>query len=226
MTGTLYGVGVGPGEAELMTLKAVRIIRACELIAVPKSGDGERVALNIAKSAVPEVEEKELLELSMPMTRDKALLEKSHREAADLVCEKLREGKNIAFLTLGDPTVYSTYIYVHNLVKKQGFEPVIVPGIPSFCAVAARLSTSLTEASQPLHIIPASYEGTEDYLSLTGTKVLMKTGKSLEKVREMLKEKGLYENARMVQNCGMADEKVYEKLDDADAGYFSIIVVK
>jgi precorrin-2/cobalt-factor-2 C20-methyltransferase len=120
MTGTLYGVGIGPGDPELMTLKAVRIIRDCSVIVVPKSGDGERVALNIAAQAVPELGDKQLVELDMPMTRDPERLRTSHKAAADTIAGFLADGLDVAFITLGDPTIYSTYIYVHRLVGDRG----------------------------------------------------------------------------------------------------------
>ena len=115
------------------------------------------------------------------MIRDGDKLKESHDKAARTVTAALEKGKDIAFLTLGDPSIYSTYIYIHTRVSAQGYETEIVPGIPSFCAAAARLNEGLTEASEALHIIPASYEGTEEALSLKGTRVLMKSGKSHRK---------------------------------------------
>lgn len=228
MTGILYGVGIGPGDPELLTLKAVATIRACDIIAIPKSGDGDRVAYNIALQAVPEMKNKEIMLLDMPMTRDKEILRASHQSAAKRIGSVLDQGQSVAFLTLGDPTVYSTYIYVHKLIKELGYHPVIIPGVTSFCAVAARLSDSLTEASEPLHIIPGSYDCLEECIDLPGTKVLMKTGKSLPKVKKLLNDRGLLGVTKMVQNCGMSNETVYETMTDMnqESGYFSILVVK
>jgi precorrin-2/cobalt-factor-2 C20-methyltransferase len=228
MTGTLYGVGIGPGDAELMTLKAVRIIKACPIIVVPKSGDGERVALSIAAQAVPELNEKQVVELDMPMTRDTVRLRASHETAADTVAGFLCSGIDVAFLTLGDPTVYSTYIYVHRIVRSRGYPAEIIPGVPSFCAVSAKLDDCLVETSQPLHIIPGSYGTLDESLTLKGTKVLMKCGKSFPAVRQKLRTLGLADNARMIENCGFETQRIYHNLDDADdnAGYFSVIVVK
>jgi precorrin-2/cobalt-factor-2 C20-methyltransferase len=228
MTGTLYGIGIGPGDPELMTLKAVRLINNCPVIAIPKSGDGERVALSIAAQAIPELWEKQLVELDMPMTKDKEVLRKSHTSAAATVIGYLCEGKDVAFLTLGDPTVYATYIYVHRIVKDKGYQTEIVPGVPSFCAVAAKLGDCLVETSQFLHVIPGSYGNLEEALSLKGTKVLMKCGKSFPQVRERLRVLGLSGQAKMIENCGFANERVHDTLDSADdnAGYFSVIVIK
>lgn len=228
MTGTLYGIGVGPGDPELMTLKAVRLIEQCDLVAVPKSGDGEGVAKQIAQKAVPYFDKKELIEVSMPMTRDPQVLEQSHQAAAEQIEGYLKEGKSVAFLTLGDPAIYSTYIYVHKKVQQNGFPVEMVPGVPSFCAVAAKLNVSLAEAAQPLHIIPASYQGVEEGLEWSGPKILMKTGRSMKKVKELLDEKGLMDKAKMVQKCGMEGEEIYQSMRDVDenSSYFSVIVVK
>jgi precorrin-2/cobalt-factor-2 C20-methyltransferase len=227
MSGTLYGVGVGPGDPELLTIKALRIINEADVIALPKTDEAEIVAFNIAKQAV-DLSEKQILELYMPMTRDKQKLNEHHDKAAEQLVEILKQGKNIAFLTLGDPSIYSTYIYLHKRVLQKGFNVQLVAGVPSFCAVAAKLNTSLCEGSQPLHIIPASYKGSDEYLDWNGTKVLMKTGKSFESTRNALAKKELLNNSRMVECCGMPNEKVYNDLNDVNekASYFSIIVVK
>lgn len=224
----LYGLGVGPGDPELMTLKAVRLIEACDIIAVPRSGQTVNVAYTIAKGAVPNFEEKYIVELDLPMTRDQQKLEDSHQAAAEQVMRWLDEGKNVAFLTLGDPTIYSTYAYIHRLVKSKGYSTEIVPGIPSFCAVAARLNDSLTEAEEALHVIPASYTGVEEALNLKGTKVLMKSGKSIPEIKNLLKEMPQQPTVKMVERCGMEGERVFENIEEIDenASYFSVIIVQ
>lgn len=228
MTGTLYGVGVGPGDAELITLKAVRIIRESAVIAVPKSGDGERVAFSIASRAIPELEAKQILEVDMPMTKDPVRLRASHLSAAEKIIALLKTGKNVSFLTLGDPTIYSTYIYVHRIVREKGYQAEIIPGVPSVCAVSAKLGDALVETSEPLHIIPGSYGSLQESLVLAGTKVLMKSGKSFPEVKSALSSLDLLDSAKMVVNCGMDSEKVFASLAETDdtSGYFSVIVVK
>ncbi|MBN7771903.1 precorrin-2 C(20)-methyltransferase [Clostridium aminobutyricum] len=225
---TLYGLGVGPGDPELMTLKAVRLIQECDIIAVPKSGQSINVAYTIAKKAVPDFEQKHIVELDLPMTRDQQKLEQSHEAAAKQVTDWLDEGKNVAFLTLGDPTIYSTYAYIHKLVKGKGYPTEIVPGIPSFCAVSARLNDSLTEAEEELHVIPASYTGVEEALNLRGTKVLMKSGKSISEIKQLLKKKPDQFTVKMVERCGMEGERVFDSIDqiDENASYFSVIIVR
>lgn len=225
MAGRLYGIGVGPGDPELMTLKAARLIRESGCIAVPGEEPRESVAYRIAAAAVPELKDKELMGVWMPMTKDERLLRESHQKGADQVIARLEEGKQVAFLTLGDVSVYSTYLYIHRLVEEAGYEAELVSGIPSFCAAAARLGIGLVEKAESLHVIPASYP-VEEALLLSGTKVLMKSGRQIGKVKAAILERGL--PAVMVENCGMDGERVYRRPEDfnENAGYYSLIIVK
>jgi precorrin-2/cobalt-factor-2 C20-methyltransferase len=224
MSGILYGVGVGPGDPELLTLKAVRIIKESDIIVVPGENPTESVSYQIASGAI-DLTNKEVVAVSMPMTKDHGLLEKSHQEATQRVMEYLKEGRQVAFLTLGDPTVYSTYIYIHKRILASGGKAVIISGITSFCAAAALVNDSLVEKAGPLHVIPASY-GIEEALKLPGTKVLMKAGKKIAAVKQIIKEQNLH--AVMIENCGMENEKIYEGTDNINenAGYYSLIIVK
>ena len=139
MKGRWYGVGVGPGDPELMTLKAVRILRECSVVAIPHSEKERCAAYQIAAQAAPEIEEKTILYLPMPMTRDRDRLDRSHQEAAARTAAVLDEGRDVAFITLGDSTVYSTCLYVMGRLQEQGYETELINGVPSFCAAAARL---------------------------------------------------------------------------------------
>lgn len=225
MKGKLYGVGVGPGDPELLTLKAMRLIKEADIIAVPGEDPRESVAYKIVKGAWENLEEKMLLPVSMPMTKDPEKLERVHDEGAEKIRLLLEEGKQVVFLTLGDPTVYSTYLYIHKRITAMGYETEIVSGIPSFCAVAARLNTGLVEKAEQLHVIPASYQ-IEDALKLPGTKVLMKAGKKMKQVKEQLlldQQEGM-----MIENCGMPEEKIYRSVEEIPetAGYYSLIIIK
>jgi len=225
MYGTLFGVGIGPGDPELLTLKAVRVIQDCPVIAVPGRRKEDTVAFQIASQAIPNLCDKECIEIEMPMTKKKEILVQHHQKGAAQVMNYLKEGKSVAFLTLGDPTVYSTYLYIHKYVNREGYPTEIVNGIPSFCAVAARLNMGLVEQTEMLHVIPASYQ-IEDALKVPGIKVLMKAGKKLIHVKEMLRDHDC--EVVMIENCGMRNEKIYYGLDEIpdDAGYYSSIIVK
>ena len=228
MQGKLYVVGVGPGDPELLTLKALRLIKENEVIAVPGKEIQASVAYQIVKGAYEELDEKTLIPVAMPMTKDPQVLKANHDKAADQVESYLKEGKNVVFLTLGDTTVYSTYLYVHKRILERGYEAEIVSGITSFCAVAARLNMGLVEADQPLHVIPATYKAQEmdEILKLPGTKVLMKTGKKMKQVKESIEKSG--QKAVMIENCGMPSEKIYRSAEEIpeDSGYYSLIIVK
>ena len=161
----------------------------------------------------------------MPMISEKEKLKNIHDMDADAVAGILERGMDVVFLTLGDPTVYSTCMYVHKRLKKKGYSTELVPGIPSFCAASARMDISLAENRQELHILPASYQ-IEKGLELPGTKVLMKAGRKIADVKKILIEKGM--EAEMVENCGMENERVYLSAEEIpeQAGYYSLLIVK
>ena len=223
--GILYGVGVGPGDPELLTLKAQRIISQADVIAVPDKGAGEKTALQIIGGLA---DGKPLLYCAAPMVRDQEQLEAAYTENARRIAAILEEGKSVAFITLGDPTIYSTYLYTHRKVLERGYEAKIIPGVPSFCAVAAALGAGLCEGGQRLMIIPASHQDINDCLEVNANYVFMKAGRETGKLRDALAKRGLLDRAAMVENCGMDTERVYPQFAsaDADSGYFSVVVVK
>lgn len=262
MNGRFYGVGVGPGDPRLMTILAVETIRSCPVIAVPLRGSERGVAYQIARGMIDDLDAKVCVGFHVPMSKDRNVLTEAYQRAAADIIEKLREGKDVACLTLGDPTIYSSYIYLHRIVQASGFHTEIISGVPSFCAVSAKLGDSLVDRDEQLHVIPSSYgvhrslqqtqaadsENEDDSeifdaamheqfahessatlasaLKLPGTKVLMKAGAEIGAVKELLRQESC--SCRMVENCGMPDEKVYECLEDIPekAGYYSVIVVK
>lgn len=238
--GTLYCVSTGPGDPELMTLKAVRITKECPVLALSvdatrrdresmEAGDEKSlkkncIAYRIASGAVDGLEKKECLYLSMPMSKDKELVKKCHEEAMEQVIACLKQGKSVAWLTLGDATVYASSMYVAQMVKEQGFDIQVISGVTSFCAAAARLGKSLVSGREELHVIPSSYH-IEDALSYSGTKVLMKAGSRMGDVKTLLKQKNM--EASGVEYCGMEQEKLYENTEqlDENAGYYTVLIV-
>ncbi|HHV08834.1 MAG TPA: precorrin-2 C(20)-methyltransferase [Clostridiales bacterium] len=225
MAGKLYGVGVGPGDPELLTLKAVRLISECDIIALPSKNKETCVAYQIALGAYPGLEGKEYILLEYPMTKDKLILEESRRRNEEKIVGKLEEGKVIVFLTLGDPTIYSTYMYLDKKVRAGGYEAEIVSGIPSFCAIGATLGISLGEAEEEIHIIPATY-GVSQVFELPGTKILMKAGNKLQEIKELAREKECQVFA--IENCGMKEEKIMRGIDKIpdSTGYYTTVIIK
>ena len=118
--GIAYGVGVGPGDPEEMTLKAVRLIREGDVIAVPGKDPKESVAYKIAVQSVPELAEKELIAIDMPMVKDRAKIEENHRKGAEIIKEILDTGKNLVYITLGDSTIYCTFTYLQHYLEADG----------------------------------------------------------------------------------------------------------
>lgn len=225
MRGIAYGVGVGPGDPELMTFKAARLIRDNEVIAVPGKTAEDSVAYKIAFGAVPEIAEKTLVPVFMPMVRDRAKLTEEHRKGAKLLEQYLEQGKNVVYLTLGDPTIYCTFSYLQHILEEDGYEVRLVSGVTSFCAAAARLNIPLTEWNEPLHVIPASHK-TSEPLDLPGTYVLMKSASHMKETKDLLIASG--RKTCCVENCGMENEKVYRTAEEIpdDAGYFSLVISK
>ena len=224
--GTFYGVGVGPGDPELLTLKAVRVLESCPVLAAPQTASGEMTALSIARQVV-DLEGKTLLPLFFTMSRDKERQRAAHREAAEAVRLHLERGQDVAMAILGDVSIFSTYCYLMDILKGEGFPCVMVPGVPSFCAVAARLGRSLTEANTPLHILPGGGEGPGESLDLPGTKVLMKSGRNYPQMLEELERRDWLDQAGMVENCGLPGERIFPTLEEKpeSSGYFTTIIL-
>ena len=223
--GTAYGVGVGPGDPELMTLKAARLIRDNDIIAFAGRDVKESAAYWIAASAVPEIKDKVLVPVHMPMVRDRKRMEEEHRKAALVLKQFLDQGKNVVYLTLGDPTIYCTFSYLQHILEAEGYPVVLVSGVTSFCAAAARLSMPLTEWDEPLHVLPAAHM-TDEKIERAGTYVLMKAASRMKETKQMLKKNG--REAAAVLNCGMEDELVCRSIEEIpdDAGYFTLLVSK
>ncbi len=224
--GIAYGVGVGPGDPELMTLKACRLIRENDVIAVPGKVPQDAVAYKIAVKAVPELADKELIAIDMPMVKDREVLKKSHAEAAAMIEGILDTGRNVVYLTLGDSTIYCTFSYIQHILESDGYGVELVSGIPSFCAAAARLGTSLAEWNEPMHVIPALHNTSEGSLKWPGNYVLMKSANKMPEVKKVLASSGY--DVLAAENCSMENEKLYRSVDEIPdkAGYFTLIIAK
>lgn len=249
-TGIFYGVGVGPGDPDLMTLRALKLIRQADCLAVPCSEQGrDSLALSIVQSQLSEVEwqQKEMIDLVFPMTHNRTLLQQSHQVAANQVQAYLRAGKSVVFITLGDPGLYSTFQYVAKLVQATGLRTELVPGVPAFCAVAARAGVSLTEKGQRLALlaVPGNAADLLPLLLQFDTLVLMKAGQKMATIRDALdlataadalaaETTGLagksgsrvQYNAIAVDRCGLPGEQVASINQDSSFSYFTTVIIK
>ena len=224
--GTFYTLGVGPGDPELLTRKACRILSGCPVIAAPRTASGEMLALDIAKGAV-DLTGKEILPLEFAMARQVSARQAGYRKAAEQIAAVLESGRDVAMVNLGDVSVFATAYYILERIREDGFETLMAPGVTSFSAVAARLGWSLTEMETPLHIIPASAD-LDRALQLPGTKVLMKSGSAIHETVQALERAGLLDRAALVADCGLPTEQVYRDLRKLpeNLSYFATIIVQ
>ena len=229
--GRLYGIGVGPGDPKLMTLQALEVIRSCDLIILPAVTKEECYAYRIVEQVCPEIASMPLLCMPFPMIKDAQKLELAHTRIYAAIEESLRQGQIVGMLTIGDPSVYSTYLYMHRRAQNAGWQAQIINGVPSFCAVAARLGIALGEKQQEIHIIPAAYD-VADTFAFHGTCIYMKSGRKLEELIRVLQKYEETSGQKMkvygVSNCGMDNEKVYHSLQELQeaAGYLTTVIVK
>lgn len=224
--GTAYGVGVGPGDPELMTLKACRMIRENSCIAVPvlneEDAPEESAAYRIAVKAVPELAEKEVTALCMPMAEDSAELARCHRRAADSIESILREGGNLVYLTLGDPCIYCSFTYLQEILERDGFRTSLVNAVTSFCAAASALNVPIAAGGEDIHIIAGGNGGKERPVS----RVYMKAGKRAGRIRDDCRSAGLDVSA--VERCGMEGMRVMRNAGEIpeSTDYFTIILAR
>jgi precorrin-2/cobalt-factor-2 C20-methyltransferase len=223
----LYGIGIGPGDPTLITLKARDIIAIADVVCVPKAkNDGVSIALKIVS---PYLDNQEILEVTMPMTADKELLTTSWQEAAAKVAEKLRAGKTVVFLTLGDVTIYSTFGYLADalFVIMPEAEIEMIPGITSFSAAAARLGIRLAEGSEPLLIVPDANEtNIADIMPKFPNLVLMKVSAYWQELKDILAGKGA--KAFLVSRIGQEGESIQEDITalTEKPDYLTLAIVK
>ncbi len=232
--GTLYGIGVGPGDPEWITVKAARLLAQCQHVCVPKSRvANESVALDIARSYLRA--DAVVHELSFPMTSDETVLQQSWQQAATEVLSILESGVDCCFLTLGDALLYSTYIYLLRELRKlcPTVQVVTVPGITAFSAAAALTNFPVGQKKQAVTIVPAADDLSqfEAALERGGTVVLMKVGGRLQKVLDILEARQLLEQAVFVSHAGQAEQEVETDLRrlrgrSEEAGYLSIVLVQ
>ncbi len=229
MSGILYGVGVGPGDPEMMTLKAVKTINRVDVLCLPHKNPKQCRAYSIAASVIPEVADKEILALDFRMSKDKEFLEAMHRDHYQKCKEYLLSGKNIAFLTIGDPTIYSTFGYIMELAQKDGFDVELVNGVTSFCGAAAASKISLSLSDENIHVLSGQSD-IDEFLKMPGTKIIMKSGKHLSEIKPKLIDLENNQPVKVyaVADCGMDTEHIFIGASDIpeQTTYMITIIIK
>lgn len=230
MAGKLYGIGVGPGEPGLLTLRAKEVLEKAGVIAYPvkKPGEGS-VALDIIKPSV-DISEKSIEEFLFSMDPDDSVRERCREEAMDKMCRLLDNGEDIAMVTLGDVGVYSTYMYIDRQIRERGYDTEVIPGIPSFCHGAALAGVPLMIGNEGLAVVPVAKENTkllQDALDNFDNIVVMKAFKSIRLLTEEMQARGIPpDRATVVSNVGMEGEYIGPMVLDREYGYFTTVIIK
>jgi precorrin-2/cobalt-factor-2 C20-methyltransferase len=225
--GKLYGIGVGPGDTELLTIKASRILKSVNVICSPRSAESKpSLAFSIVKPILNEREDEyEVIDPLFPMIEDKMKLNTYWDKATDIIIPKLIQGKDVAFITLGDPTIFSTFTYIAKRISSAGFEIEIIPGITSFTGCAATAGISLAEKDEILVIVPKVDDRLGKIMEYADTFVIMKTSRHSEVLEEIVEQDEREKTIISVQNCSMDDENVFEGFSK-DKKYLSTTIVK
>jgi precorrin-2/cobalt-factor-2 C20-methyltransferase len=231
--GTLYGIGVGPGDSELLTLKGYRLLQECNVIAYPKkNADENSYALGIVREYVNQTE-KTMLGLVFPMTRNRAILEPKWRETVETVWGYLSKGQDVAFVTEGDPMVFSTFIHLGRLLKELYPQAKVksVPGVSSFHAAASQLQVPFADGDDSVAIVPATrdMEQMKRMLELHDCIVFIKIAKVFDTILDLLTELGLEKNAFVVTKVTGPDEMIWtdaSELRGKKLGYLTLMVVR
>lgn len=225
--GKLIGVGVGPGSPELLTIKASKILSKIGVICAPRSApEKPSIALAIVKSILDDRKDNyKTLEPVFPMTEDKQSLEEHWDQAADMVAQHLEAGDDVAFVTLGDPSIFSTFSYLQKRILEKGYEVEMVPGITSFTGCASAAGIPLVEKDEILVIVPKVDHRLENILDDGDTFVIMKTSRHGELLENTIEADERNKEIISVQNCTMENEEVMKGFVN-NKKYLSTTMVK
>ena len=235
----LVGIGVGPGDPDLLTVKAVRAIQAADTIMCPASAeDRPSIALSIASPVIDASKNQEIVKLIFPMTKDRDVLESHWRKNSKIMAEKVLSGKNVVYLTVGDPYLYSTWIYMHRNIRASnpGMKISVIPGIVSIFTFASKVGVSIAEGAEKVAIIPSCYDlaTVKEIAKNAESLIFLKDGRYFDQVIKLLKESGFPDDSVFAIGQDLGTEKeIIHKLTLGEANedvlgskYFSILVVK
>ena len=235
----LIGIGVGPGDPDLLTVKAVKAIQSADTIMCPASNeDRPSIALSVVTPLIDKSKNQEIIKLIFPMTKDKDVLEKHWKENARIMADKVLSGKNVVYLTVGDPYLYSTWIYMHREIEANHPEMKVsvIPGIVSMFTFASKVGISIAEGAEKVAIIPSCYDmsSVKEIAKNSEVLVFLKDGRYFDQVIDLLRESGFPDDSIFAigQDLG-TDHEIIRKMklgevndDTLTTKYFSILVVK
>jgi len=227
MTGTLYGVGVGPGDPELLTLKAVRVLREAPVVAYPAPLEGDSMARAIAAAHI--LKSKTEVAIRLPFTPGRADTEQRYDRAAEELSGHLAAGRDVALLCLGDPLLYGTFAHV--MARLAGrFEISVVPGVTSLSAASAAAALPLAAGEESVAVVPATLdeESMAARISAADCVAVVKLGRHLAKLRRVLDRLGLAGRAQYVEFAATGAERVrpLAEVSEADSAYFAVVVLR
>ena len=229
----IYAIGVGPGDPELLTRKAERILRLVPVICAPTAGPiDSSYALSIIEPLLDRKCQEVIIQV-FPMRKDQDGLDEYWETAAAEVAERVRGGCDVAFITIGDPFIYSTFLYLYRILREKypDIQVEVVPGVSSINAAAIAAGIPLGLASERIAIIPAAFEEKElrNILNLFETVVLMKVSRVFDGIYALLKELGLEKKCAFISRVGTPEEEVVfdlERLLGQKLDYLSLLIVK
>jgi precorrin-2/cobalt-factor-2 C20-methyltransferase len=233
MTGKLYGIGVGPGDPELLTLKAHRILTTVPVVYVPKSREESgSFALSIIESFL-QPSRQEIIDLVFPMCKDQSGLGQFWEKSVDLLLDRLEKGLDVACVCIGDPLLYSTFAYLLDRIisRRPDLEIEIIPGVTSISACTAAVGLPIVKAGETLAVIPATYEPEtiRGLLQQFDALALMKVNRVVDQILPMLEELKLKDHAVFISRCGTDQEEIIWDIDSLkgrDLNYHSLLLIR
>lgn len=225
MSGRLYGVGLGPGDPDLMTLRAVKLISSAQVVAYPSLEGGASFARSIAADHIPAGARE--IAMDVPMTVERAPAQEAYDVGAASIASELSAGNDVICLCEGDPFFYGSFMYLFARLSDQ-FECEVIPGVTSVTACAARAKMPLAARNERVTILPGPLPRDELRARIEGAEsvAIMKVGRHLSKIRDVISELGLLSQAMYVERASLPDEVVAPLKDAPErAPYFSMILL-
>lgn len=226
MAGILYGVGVGPGDPELMTIKAVNLLQKADIVAYPCNKDGSSIAQQIAASYIPK--ETEIYGFFVPMDINRENANAAYDEAATVLAQHLEAGKKVVCLCEGDAFFYGSFAYIFERLADE-FKTEIIPSMPAFVAASAALKIPMLMQNEDLQIIPATLDEAIliDKMRTGNNVAIYKVGRHFAKIRQIIKQLGLLEKSNLVEYVSQSQQKAtpLSATNEDTKPYFSMIII-